>query len=237
MTAPGDVLDRIAAANPVEVSALPPSGAPDATALRARAGTPAPRQRLRAVSVALSGAALAGAIVVFALALPRGADTTAGTTPVPTAPSGPSAKIAPPREAPAFDLELLRPGTGANALAGGRFTNASLIGRRTIVAFWASWCGPCRQDLPELRRLADTAGPGTTVVIVATRDLTEKADDALGAGGFAVALDPEGAALEAFRSGGVPATYLIDPRGRVLWSVLGPGLAGIEATLQTTPLP
>ena len=241
MTPPGDVLDRIAAANPVEVSAIPRSGAPDAAALRARVVPPAPRSRGRAVSVTLTGAALAGAAVMFTMALPRGTDGPTGSPPPGPAVSPttlgptPSAKISPPPDAPAFDMEILRPGGGENALSGRRFTNASLLGRRTVIAFWASWCGPCRTDLPDLRRIAATAGPGTAVVIVASMDPPPDALAALDATGLPVALDRRGPALEAFGATGLPTTILTDTRGRVIWKVYGPGLEGIEATLQTTP--
>lgn len=241
MTAPGDVLDRIAAANPVEHSALPRPGAADAAALRARVVATGPRPRRRAVSVALTGAALAGAAAMFTLALPRGAHAPAGSPPPEpqvsptTLDPVPSAKIPPPPDAPAFALRVLRPGTGANALPGGRFTDASLLGRRTVIAFWASSCEPCLRSLPELRRIAETHGPGTGVVVVATRDRPDAARAALETGGFAVALDPDGSALDAFGGTGLPTTYLTDPRGRVIWEANGPSLDGIEATLQTTP--
>jgi thiol-disulfide isomerase/thioredoxin len=53
---------------------------------------------------------------------------------------------------------------------GGPF--ADLCGKPTVVHFWASWCGPCKQQLPELKKLHDefSAGQGLEIVSVSMDD-------------------------------------------------------------------
>jgi thiol-disulfide isomerase/thioredoxin len=65
------------------------------------------------------------------------------------------------QERPQFpDLELLDDGGRPLALS-------AVIGKATVVNFWATWCGPCRVELPELQKLAnELAGKGLVVLPV-----------------------------------------------------------------------
>jgi len=63
---------------------------------------------------------------------------------------------------PVFPSIVLRPLDGGDAVPIETFR-----GRPTLVTFWATWCGPCRAELPEIQRLYDQlAGRGFVVVAV-----------------------------------------------------------------------
>jgi thiol-disulfide isomerase/thioredoxin len=103
----------------------------------------------------------------------------------------------------------------------------ALRGRPVILHFWATWCEPCREELPALetiaRRLADS---GAILVAVAIDDEADAARirryaQDLGVT-FPVYLAREGDISERFWSWGVPVTYLIDPAGRLVARSLGP---------------
>jgi cytochrome c biogenesis protein CcmG/thiol:disulfide interchange protein DsbE len=111
--------------------------------------------------------------------------------------------------APGFTVELVD---------GGTFTLADHIsadGRPLLVNLWASWCAPCRQEIPALSAFA-TANPGTAVIGVAVEDRPE---DSLT---LARELDPDyplaygTPEFEAsYPNFGLPVTYFLDANGVV----------------------
>ena len=77
------------------------------------------------------------------------------------------------------DVVLIRPtvavGSKAPALSGqnldGQRTAVTFTGHKTVLVFWGSWCGPCRQEQPGLTRIAgDLAAQGVQFFGVAMRD-------------------------------------------------------------------
>jgi cytochrome c biogenesis protein CcmG, thiol:disulfide interchange protein DsbE len=89
-------------------------------------------------------------------------------------------------------------------------------GRPVIVNFWASWCVPCREEMPLLRDLqAKHTADGLVIVGVIFKD---QADPARAfAQGFGVswpsALDPDGSIAKAYRVVAPPQSYFIDRTG------------------------
>jgi thiol-disulfide isomerase/thioredoxin len=100
-------------------------------------------------------------------------------------------------------------------------------GRVILLNLWATWCVPCRKEMPALDRLqAALGGPGFEVVALAidqggiaavTRFYTE-----LKLGALRIYLDQNGDALNKLGGLGIPLTILIDRDGRELWRVVGP---------------
>jgi len=101
---------------------------------------------------------------------------------------------------------------------------ADYRGRWVLVNLWASWCGPCREEAPELEQLAQRHRDRLTVLGINVQD---NSDDALAfLREFEVAypqLRSVGSERsEAFGATGVPENFLVDPRGRVALVISGP---------------
>lgn len=124
----------------------------------------------------------------------------------------------PGSEAPAF---------AARTLDGDSLRLADLRDRVVLLNIWATWCIPCRKEMPELQALhTEFATQGLHVVGVSVDE--QSADAAvrnfttdLGIT-YTILRDPTEAVSFAFQIPGVPATFLIDRQGRIAWKHLGP---------------
>ena len=113
---------------------------------------------------------------------------------------------------------------------GGKLSVADFKGRPILLNLWATWCAPCRAEMPTLDRLqADKGGPGFEVVAVNvdTARLEKRAAflDSVGAKTLVRYSDSSGDAFETLRKAGralgLPVTLVIDKDGCELAAVEG----------------
>ena len=91
-------------------------------------------------------------------------------------------------------------------------------GQVVLVNFWASWCGPCKAEMPHLNRLyGKYRGSGFTLLAVNIDDDPRHGAATAARWGlqFPVLLDAEKSAVRLYDLGSMPATVLIDRDGRV----------------------
>jgi thiol-disulfide isomerase/thioredoxin len=103
---------------------------------------------------------------------------------------------------------------------------ADLKGRLVLVNFWATWCPPCRREMPSMERLYQQFKErGLTVLAV---DVGEDMDTVFAFTGqldpaptFPLLLDTDSSAAQAWGVKGLPTSFVVDPEGRVIIRAVG----------------
>jgi cytochrome c biogenesis protein CcmG, thiol:disulfide interchange protein DsbE len=112
----------------------------------------------------------------------------------------------------------------AKALDGKTVDLKSLKGRVVVVNFWATWCEPCRDELPALLQLkAKLAGKPFELLTVNYGENREKIAQYLQREKLApqVLLDRDRETAKDWKVGGLPMTFVVDAKGRVRYWVFG----------------
>jgi len=120
-----------------------------------------------------------------------------------------------PRRAPALRLA---------DMDGEAFDLDEARGRWVFVHFWASWCGPCRKEMPAIQRMAgQLGGDGPVLVLINTAEDEDTLFTFLAtiAPDLPSLMDRDGSVTEAWEPRGLPATFLVDPEGRLRYQALG----------------
>jgi cytochrome c biogenesis protein CcmG, thiol:disulfide interchange protein DsbE len=118
------------------------------------------------------------------------------------------------------------PSYAAVTLDGDPVALADLRGEAVLLNVWATWCAPCRIEIPELQALHEEHADHGLRVVGVTVDSRHAMDDVrafmdeLGMT-YDVWWDPDHSALNLFRASGVPFSALIDREGRIVWRHLG----------------
>jgi thiol-disulfide isomerase/thioredoxin len=106
------------------------------------------------------------------------------------------------------DMQLAR-------LEGGALPLASLAGKPVVVNLWASWCGPCRREMPVMRA-AQLAHPGVTFIFVNQGETPEQIRAYLQSQNIAldnIVLDARPGLAKVLGSKALPATFFFDRKG------------------------
>jgi peroxiredoxin len=129
--------------------------------------------------------------------------------------------------APDFTLDLLD---------GGKLTLSELRGQPVVMNFWASWCLPCRSEMPAIEKAYQGYKDSGLVVIglnLTSQDSESEAEAFVQELGltFPIALDRDSSARDRYQVLGLPSTYFIDESGIIRSVVVGGPMS--EATIQS----
>ena len=111
-----------------------------------------------------------------------------------------------------------------NDLRGQPWSLSAQRGRVVLLNFWATWCEPCRAEMPALQELATRLGPRRLAVVGVNYQESEARIERFvtaAALTFPVLLDRDGAAARAWTRRIFPTSVLVDPEGRARQVIVG----------------
>ena len=108
-------------------------------------------------------------------------------------------------------------------LQGKAWSTAELAGKVVVLNFWATWCAPCKDELPTLQTLHDISDNQTVVLTINVREPAARAARYLQSTGmtFPVISDAKGELAKRWGVKVYPTTILIAPNGQARWRVMG----------------
>ncbi|WP_053219563.1 TlpA family protein disulfide reductase [Virgibacillus senegalensis] len=113
-------------------------------------------------------------------------------------------------------------------LDGKEISLSELKGKKVLLNFWATWCGPCKEEIPALEKLHQEYGEEVEILAVnatateldgveKVKSFKEQANVS-----FSILLDKESSAVESYRVLNIPASYFIGSDGIIKQSITGP---------------
>ena len=133
--------------------------------------------------------------------------------------------------APVLAAPALTPWSGAAApqlslrdLEGRPHTLAAYRGKVLLINFWATWCEPCRQEMPSIQRLRDKLGPkGLAVLAVNVDEPDARVRQFIKTTGLdlTIVMDPSKTVTRNWGVRYLPVSFIVGPDGRVRYRVVG----------------
>ena len=126
-------------------------------------------------------------------------------------------QLTPMAPRPAPDLTL-------GDLSGETLELSDFRGKTVVINFWATWCPPCREEMPALQRAWEQLRDDDVVVIgvaVGEQRASVQAYVKQMALSFPMALDPETEVASAWAVKGLPTTFVVDASGRIVLQAIG----------------
>ena len=176
------------------------------------------------ISVSLAAVVLLAACKRGEKAAPAATSSSSTTSAAKTTTQQASGSQAPSSDA-ALDVGSAMPDYSATALDGSKFELASHRDKVVLLNIWATWCGPCRYEIPELQTLqskygargfevvgisVDESGVDSVKQFVAANKMT-----------YPIAIDAEGRIAGMFQTSVLPTSVIVDRSGRVVWKKYG----------------
>jgi cytochrome c biogenesis protein CcmG, thiol:disulfide interchange protein DsbE len=127
---------------------------------------------------------------------------------------------------PTVEVGQPAPRYAATTLAGDSASTSALAGKVVLLNIWATWCAPCREEIPFLQTLYDRHRADGLEIVGVSVDARGQ-DDAIRDFAqefrmtYPIWRDPDERVQSTFLALGVPASYLIDRTGVLRWKRLG----------------
>ena len=123
-----------------------------------------------------------------------------------------------------FDEEILAVDFGIPSLAGDETSLSDYSGEFVFLNFWATWCPPCREEMPSMgvmhQVLSDLPFQVVAIDVQESPEVVTSFVEEMGYS-FPILLDESGRVAANYGVRGIPTTYFISPRGTVLGMLVG----------------
>jgi peroxiredoxin len=131
---------------------------------------------------------------------------------------------------------FLAPDFELPTLDGGTIQLSELRGKPVLINFWASWCGPCRSEMPHIQAAYENHSQrGLVVLAVDQMESSNSVSRFVKEFGltFPIPLDRDGTVSAVYQARGLPTSFFVDPDGVIRATFTGPMSSGfIESKLE-----
>lgn len=106
----------------------------------------------------------------------------------------------------------------------GKQITVGQLGKVTVINFWATWCPPCREEMPELNKFAKKYQQSLLFYAVNIQEGSDKVGEFINKNNYTMTtlLDSDGTVAKNFRISAIPTTIVIDKDGLIKFRKSGP---------------
>ena len=144
---------------------------------------------------------------------------------VPPEPTGETTEVTEATEPPAN----IAPDFTMLDMDGNEVTLASFFGKPIVLNFWASWCGPCKMEMPDIQKFYEEYGEDIHFLLVSVDDSLDTAKAFIAENGytFPVYFDASSMGAYTYGASSIPLTFFIDAEGNLTAYYMGAMSEGI----------
>lgn len=101
-------------------------------------------------------------------------------------------------------------------------------GKKVILNFWATWCPPCRAEMPHMQEFHENNADGDVVILAVNLTAQDNGDEAIRSFidefglTFSIPMDETGSTAQTYQIRTVPTTYILNTKGEIAQKIVGP---------------